>query len=38
MWPALLTTIEIDPDLPTRGASRPRIVSPVIGHHLQVSL
>src|SRR5262245_64541278 len=30
MCPALLTTMEIDPDLPTRGSSRPRIVSPVI--------
>jgi hypothetical protein len=30
--------MEIDPDLPMRGLSRSRIVSPVIGHHLQISL
>src|SRR5437764_7626159 len=34
MCPVLFTTMEIDPDLPIRGVSRSRIVSPVIGHHL----
>jgi hypothetical protein len=33
-----LTTMEIDPDLPMRGLSRSRIVSPVMSHLLQISL
>src|SRR5215831_7262526 len=37
-WPVLLTIMEIDPDLPMRGLSRSRIVSPVISRHLQISL
>ena len=32
------TSMEIDPDLPMRGSSKARIVSPVINRHLQVSL
>src|SRR5262245_1314006 len=36
--PILPATMEIDPDLPMRGLSRSRIVSPVIGHHLRRSL
>src|SRR5262249_2345612 len=38
MGPVLLTTMEINPDLPMRGWSRSRIVSPVISHHLQIWL
>src|SRR5262245_50656751 len=37
-WPALLTIMEIDPDLPMRGLTRSRIVSPVMSRHLQISL
>src|SRR5262249_5583981 len=38
MWPVLLTIMEIDPDIPMRGSSSSRTVSPVISHHLQISL
>jgi hypothetical protein len=34
MGPVLLTTMEINPDLPIRGWSRSQTVSPVISHHL----
>src|SRR5690348_11329116 len=38
IWPLLLTTMNIVPDLPMRGVSRSLITSPVINHHLLIAL